>query len=106
VAGRGVVGPPYATALRLYAIAAVRWEEVDSAYAALDIIRETPYRFCGLVYGWCVKHMDEERREQFDYDLSAPLPGREKAAPAQAVAEIEGQAFMAAMMQHQMVTGG
>jgi len=48
--------------------------------------------------------MEDERREQFDYDLAAPLPGREKAAPMDAVAEIEGSAFMAAMMQHQMVT--
>lgn len=100
-----MVRPPYPIALRLYAIAAARWEEVDAAYTPLDLIRETPHRFCGLVYGWCVKHMDEERREQFDYDLSAPLPGREAAPPVEAVAEIEGNAFMAAMMQHQMMAG-
>lgn len=100
-----MVGPPYATTLRLYAIAAERWSEIDSAYATLDLIRERPFRFCGLVYGWCVGNMDGERREQFDYDLAAPLFGREKAAPVDAIAEIEGQAFMAAMMQHQMVTG-
>lgn len=96
--------PPYATVLRLYAIAAERWSEIDSAYATLDLIYERPWRFCGLVYGWCVRNMEDERREQFDYDLAAPLPGREKAAPMDAVAEIEGSAFMAAMMQHQMVT--
>jgi hypothetical protein len=45
--------------------------------------------------------MDEERREQFDYNLAAPLPGREAAPPVDRVAEIEGAAFMAAMMQHQ-----
>jgi len=48
--------------------------------------------------------MEDERREQFDYNLAAPLPGREKVAPVDRAAEIEGQAFMAAMMQHQMVT--
>jgi len=52
-----------------------------------------------------VKNMDEERREQFDFELSGPLPGHERAVPSAAVAEAEGQAFMAAMMQHQMVTG-
>ena len=100
-----MVGPPYPTTLRLYAIAAERWSEIDSAYAQVDIIRQPAWRFCGLVYGWCVKHMDDERREQFDYNLAAPLPGHETARPVAAVAEIEGQAFMAAMMQHQMVTG-
>lgn len=98
-----MVGPPYATTLRLYAIAAERWSEIDSAYAQVDLIRQPSYRFCGLVYGWCVRHMEDERREQFDYNLAAPLHGREKATPVDTVAEIEGQAFMAAMMQHQMV---
>ncbi len=96
-----MVRPPYPIALRLYAIAAERWSEVDSAYATVDLIRQRPHRFCGLVYGWCVSGMNAERREQFDYQLSAPLPGREKAAPNEVVAEVEGQAFMAAMMQHQ-----
>jgi len=45
--------------------------------------------------------MDLERRQQFDYNLAAPLPGREKVKPADTVAEIEGSAFMAAMRQHQ-----
>jgi len=101
VAGGGVVLPPYPTTLRLYAIAAERWSEVDSAYATLNIIQERPSRFCGLVYGWCVRDMDLERRQQFDYNLAAPLPGREKVKPADTVAEIEGSAFMAAMRQHQ-----
>ena len=100
-----MVGPPYSATLRLYAIAAERWSEIDSTYAQVDIIRQPAWRFCGLVYGWCVRNMDDERREKFDYDLAAPLFGREKAAPIDAVAEIEGQAFMAAMMQHQIVTG-
>lgn len=103
--GRGVVRPPYQATLRLYAIAAERWAEVDSAYAALDLIRERPYRFTGLVYGWCVSQMDDERRERFDYELSAPLPGHEQQRPNDTVAEFEGQAFMAAMMQHQAVSG-
>lgn len=99
-----MVVAPYPTTLRLYAIAAERWSEIDSAYATLNLIYEPPWRFCGLVYGWCVRNMEDERREQFDYNLAAPLPGREKARPVDTVAEIEGQAFMAAMMQHQMVT--
>jgi hypothetical protein len=99
-----VVVAPYPTTLRLYAIAAERWSEIDSAYATIDLIRQPSFRFCGLVYGWCVRNMEDERRAQFDYDLAAPLFGREKARPVEAVAEIEGQAFMAAMMQHQMVT--
>lgn len=100
-----MVGPPYAVALRLYAIAVARWSEIDSAYATLNIIHERPDRFCGLVYGWCVKWMNQEQREQFDYKLFAPLPGREGAEPVPEIAEMEGQSFMTAMMQHQMVTG-
>jgi hypothetical protein len=49
--------------------------------------------------------MDDERREKFDYDLAAPLPGHESAPVTDRLAEIEGSAFMAAMMQHQTVTG-
>lgn len=100
-----MVGPPYPTTLRLYAIAAERWSEIDSAYATLNLIHERPWRFAGLVYGWCVRNMDDERREKFDYDLAAPLPGHESAPVTDRLAEIEGSAFMAAMMQHQTVTG-
>ena len=101
-----MVVAPYPLTLRLYAIAAERWSEIDSAYATLDIIGQRPFRFCGLVYGWCVRNMDPDRREQFDADLAAPLPGQEtKAHVSEMVAEIEGQAFMAAMAQHKMLTG-
>lgn len=103
---RGVDGPPYPVALRLYAIAAERWAEIDAAYLSVDLIRLPPHRFCNAVYAWCVQHMTPEKREEWDFMLNAPLPGHEQAAPTETVIEAEGEAFMAVMAMNEQVTGG
>jgi hypothetical protein len=38
--------------------------------------------------------------------LNIPLPGHETAKPSEVTAEAEGEGFMAAMTQHQQITGG
>jgi hypothetical protein len=52
------------------------------------------------VYGWCVERVDPEKREQWEAELTAVLPGREKAKPTDRQLEQEGADFMAAMMAH------
>lgn len=89
--------PPYPVVLRLYAIASERWPEIDAAYAEVDLITFPPHRFCNLVYGWCVKWLNEDKREKFDYDLTAPLPGTSTRHVSEATAEAEGAAFLAVM---------
>lgn len=94
---RGVDRPPYQVALRLYAVAAERWAEVDAAYYMVDLIRVAPHRFLNFVYAWCVERIDPEKREDWERMLEAPLPGMEKAKPTEVMIEAEGASFMALM---------
>jgi hypothetical protein len=89
--------PPYAAALRLYAIAEARWAEIEAHYIAVDLFRLSPARFCNAVYAWCVKYMDVEDREKWEAMLTAPLPGAKPSRPTQAEVDAEGATFLAAM---------
>jgi hypothetical protein len=53
------------------------------------------------VYTWCLLHIDPQRREQWDTELNAALPGREKVAPTPFQEEQEAADFMATMAMHQ-----
>jgi hypothetical protein len=53
-----------------------------------------------------VARVDPEKREDWDNDLTAPLPGQERRKPTEAVLEKEASDFMATMMQHKALTGG
>jgi hypothetical protein len=53
------------------------------------------------VYGWCVERIEYDKREEWEAQLTAELPGREKAKPTEQQIEQEGADFMAAMMAHQ-----
>lgn len=96
--------PPYPVALRLYAIAAERWAEIDSCYASIDLIAYPPHRFMNLIYGWCVERVQPEKREEWEMMLETPLPGLEKAEPTPFQAEDEAADFMATMAMHQART--
>lgn len=102
---RGVDGPPYPTALRLYAIAEARWAEIEAHYIAVDLLRLPAAKFCNCVYAWCVAYMQPEDREKWDMMLSAPLVGAEKRAPSESEVEAEGASFMAAMSAHRNLVG-
>jgi len=54
-----------------------------------------------LVYGWCIDHIDPEKREEWDIMLHDPLPGREKAEPTPFQVEQEAADFMATLAMHQ-----
>ena len=98
-------GPPYQACLRLYAVAAERWAEVEAAYATIDLFSIGCRRFLNCVYAWCVARIPDENREEWDTQLIAPLPGQEAALPSEAQIEQEGMDFMAAMAAHQQLTG-
>jgi hypothetical protein len=89
---------PYPAALRLYAVAEERWAEIDTAYLPTNLLRESPARFCNAVYTWCIARVEEEKREEWDNMLTAPLPGQEDRVTDN-VAEEEGMAFMQVMQQ-------
>jgi hypothetical protein len=59
-----------------------------------------------LVFAWCVQRIAEDKREMWEAELRAPLPGREKAAPTTAEIEAEGDEFMATMAMHQARKAG
>lgn len=100
-----MVRPPYPAVYRLYAIAEDRWAEIDAAYAQVDLVRQPVHRFLNLVYAWCVAHIDPEKREDWEYQMNAPIPGRETQV-SEATAEVEGEGFLAMMQQHQSLTSG
>jgi hypothetical protein len=54
-----------------------------------------------LVFGWCVAHIEPEKREQWEIMLSDPLPGQEKAPPTPFQAEDEAADFMSTLAMHQ-----
>jgi hypothetical protein len=58
-----------------------------------------------LVYGWCMAHIEHEKREEWDAMLREPLPNQKmaKAAPTPFQAEDEAADFMATMAMHQRV---
>lgn len=101
---RGVGWAVIPKTLRLYVIAAERWPEIDGHYAAVDLITFPCHRFLNLVYAWCIERIPSDKREEWEMQLTAALPGREKARPTPSVAEQEGADFMAAMAMHQSRT--
>lgn len=56
------------------------------------------HRFLNMIYAWCVKHIDPEKREEWEFMLTSPLPGRERQVTERDI-EDEGAAFMALMAQ-------
>lgn len=99
-----MVGPPYPSALRLYAIADGHWAEIEAAYYQIDLLSVGSRKFLNLVFAWCLTRIQPEQREEWIRDLEAPLPGQVQASPAQV--EQEGMDFMAAMQMHEQMTGG
>ena len=78
MAHRAVVRPPYRVVLRLYAIAASRWAEVEARYYQVDLLDLSVRKFLNLVFAWCVEGRDPEKIEEWLYLLEQPLPGEEK----------------------------
>lgn len=91
-----MVRPPYEVVHRLYALADLRWPEIDAAYPQVNLLELPIYRFLNFVYGWVMDRVPHDQREQFLYELHAPLPGRE-GEMSDAGIEVEGQQFMDAM---------
>jgi hypothetical protein len=92
------VEAPYQVAVRLYAIAAGRWAELDAEYASIDMIRLPPHRFLNLVFAWCVRRFHkQEDLEQWMFQLEQPLPGDEKKKPSQTDLQAESDSFMSLM---------
>ena len=102
-----MVGPPYRTAFRLYAIGVERWAEVEATYYQEDVLGFRIDKYLNLVYAWCVPRIDPEKLEEWIVALDNPLPWESPSAHvSEAAAESEGAMFMAAMQQHKTVTGG
>jgi hypothetical protein len=88
-----VVRPPYPAAVRLCAIASERWAELDAAYYSINLARQKPYRFCNLVYAWCIERVDPEKLDEWKLDLVDLLPWQDSSSSA--AIESESDSFFA-----------
>ena len=71
-----MVGKPYTVAARLCLIASDHWPEIDgeAAFKGVNLLELRLDRFCNAIYWWTVQRVED--REQFDYQLHQPVPGR------------------------------
>ena len=79
-----MVRPPYGIALKLSLIAQELWEEIEG-YATLhggDLNGLSPARFFNAIYAFCINRLAQAgaQRDQFDYELTKPVPGLEEQA--------------------------
>lgn len=90
-----MVRHPYPVAVRLCTIASERWPELDAAYYQINLLRQTPRRFVGLVYAWCIERVAHDKIEEWERDLRDPLPWQD--ADSEAAIQAESDSFMAMM---------
>jgi len=98
-----VVGPPYRTALRLYAIGVERWAEIEAAYYQETILSFRIDKYLNLIFAWCLAQMagaEPEKIEEWIMSLDHPFPWETPGSyVSEAEVEAEGAMFMAAMQQ-------
>jgi hypothetical protein len=101
-----VVRPPYATVLRLTAVAEAYWPQIDAAYLSVDLLRLPEHRFYNAVYTWTIERIDPDKREEWIQMLNEPLEGTSPREPTPSQVEAEGASFMAFMGEHQQMKAG
>ena len=71
-----MVGPPYRVAVRLYAVAAEKWPDIDgeAAFKGVDLLVLPPDRFLSALLFWLRHHVEDWSR--FEYALYEPVAGR------------------------------
>jgi hypothetical protein len=65
----------------------------------VNLLRLPIQRFLNIVYTWAVKRIDPEKREQWEFDLDAPLPWSANQEPSQEQLDREGMDFLNFMNQ-------
>jgi hypothetical protein len=51
------------------------------------------------VWTWCLEHLPADKKEEWLYQMSSPLPGQEKKKPSASEIDADGEAFIALMQQ-------
>jgi hypothetical protein len=87
-----VVRPPYPAVVRLCALAAERWAELDAAYYQITLLRQRPHRFLNLVYAWAIERVDPEKLDDWNQELVDLLPWQD--SQSEAAASMESESFM------------
>lgn len=90
-----MVRHPYPVAIKLCAIAAERWNELIAAYYQINLVKQSPARFVGLVYAWCVERVPHDKIEEWERDLQEPLPWQD--SESESSIQAESDSFMAMM---------
>lgn len=74
-------------------IASERWDEIASAYYQINLARQKPYRFAGLVYAWCIERVPHDKLDEWKAELVDLLPWQD--AQSEAATELESASFFA-----------
>ena len=87
-----MVCPPYQTAVRLSALAAVNWPVIDGEFSGkgFDILTLPLHRFLSVIYAWAVERMSSEDRAKFDMEISKPIKGTpDRTSPEDEMAQLK-----------------
>lgn len=76
-------------------IAAERWSEIAAHYYQVNLLREPPWKFLGMVYVWALERVEHDKIESWIQELNELLPWQN--AQSEAAAEIESASFLAMM---------
>jgi hypothetical protein len=74
-----MVRPPYQTAVRLSAVAASNWPEIDGEYTGkgIDLLRLHSFsRFLSVIYVWALARQSQEDAEHWKLTLMMPVKGQ------------------------------
>lgn len=80
----------------LFFIAEEHWPSVTARFYQIDLLELPLNKFLDLIWGWMREVIAPEEFDKLIARLEAPLPGQESWV-GDASAEVEGEAFMAAM---------
>lgn len=101
--GGGVDRPPYAAAVRFYLIAEVHWPTLDFTFKEVDLLTQSPARFCNLIEGWArdliVNRSKPEEVEtniaQWEFHMVEPLTWQSEREATATTLQAERDAFLA-----------
>lgn len=86
-----MVRPPYPVAVRLCTIASERWDEIRAAYYQINLLRERPHAFAGMVYAWAIERVEHDKFDEWIADLHELLPWQD--SDSEAAEQLESQSF-------------
>lgn len=79
--------------MRLCSLAATFWPLIDASYYQINLLRQPPARFLGLVYAWAIERVESDKRDEWEMELVDLLPWQSSAS--EAAIQMESESFFA-----------